>query len=192
MNTAAISFLSGVKCLTVAASLNGSLNSLAAVSLKQRLLVVKRLFELLKVECYQRLTSVKLLRVLLRVKGYQRLRGVRGLSGGVAVASASLPCARKWHLVDHCRAVKVSPLSFTCNLADTYRLVPYFAWCPSGTLSGVLSWLLLVLSAAPLLSTTPTPENFGRDLYITPHRPHAIFHNSKGVTTSVTHKKDQQ
>ena len=171
MNTAAVSFLSGGKCLTVPASLNGSLNSFTAVSLKQRLLVVKRLFELLRVECYQ------------------RLRGVGGLGGGVGAAALLLPYAYDRLLVDRCRAVKVSALGFTCNLADTLRLVPCFVGCPSGTLSGVRSWLRLVLSAIPFISTTPTPQIFGRDLYITPHRPRTNFHNSKGVTASVTQRE---
>jgi len=190
MKLAAICFLSGVKCLTVASVKVVKL--LSAVSLKQRLLVVKRLFELLRVECYQRFISVKRLTVLLAVKGYRLLRGVRWLGGGVAVASAALPCACKRFLTDHCPAVKLSPLSFTCNLADTSRLVPALWGCPSGTLSGVRSLLRTVLSDLPLLSTTPTPEIFGRDLIYTPHRPNPIFHNSKGVTALVTHIKDAE
>ena len=59
--------------------------------------------------------------------------------------------------------------------------------------ASILWGLFRAMSPGPLMidplpaifSTTPTPQKRARGVYITPHRPHAIFHNRKNLNQNL-------
>lgn len=111
--------------------------------------------------------------------GKASLSGKRGGGNGVGVASDSRT---------HIEACKPNDLfsiearryvSITCKLTDTLYFLAMYALRPSGTLPVVSINASALMFPYPLFLTTPTHQNFERLVYITPHRPHAIFHDSK-------------